>query len=278
MRRISLLFAAVLAAAFTAASAQAAAPSWGGVVVAKDASRKAVIVALPGGAVRTVRSTMPLTRFAVGARVSTRGARLADGTFKAAAMKITGKASRGVVRGVIVRVDRANARFLLSAGGSVFAVGRDALRTSRLTRTTQSSGTPDVGDRVEMELTIADGALKAAAVQTVGQATTLELEGIVTGNVPGRLTLAVAHRGLVDVVVPAGTPALTFAAGDQVELLVTVDGNGVFTLVSGSTDDESGEVGDDDDEDGDDDDEGDDDDDDDEDEDDGDEHDSEDDD
>ena len=83
-RRLLLSLALALVGALTALSAAQAAstPTWKGVVVAKDASRKALVVALPGGVVRTVRTTAPLRRFAVGARVRATGGRLSDGTFR----------------------------------------------------------------------------------------------------------------------------------------------------------------------------------------------------
>ena len=233
---VSLLLALMVATSLVVAAQAASTPGWKGVVVAKDASRKAVVVALPGGIVRTVRTTAPLGRFAVGARVRATGTRLSDGTFRGRTLRVTGKAARSVVRGVVVKVERRQGRLLLSAGGSVFAVGRTVRRG---VRTTQSSGSPDVGDRVEIVVSLQTGAPQATAVQTVGQATAVQLAGIVTGNVApangaaGKLTLAVVKKGLVDVAVPATiTPLPAFVPGDEVVLHVSVDQAGAFTLVS----------------------------------------------
>src|SRR5437763_1046208 len=53
-----------------------------------------------------------------------------------------------------------------------------------------------------------------------------------------QLRLAVEHRGEVFVTVPDGLQLPPLTPGDEIELVVTVDAAGVFTLVSVQADDE----------------------------------------
>jgi hypothetical protein len=83
-----------------------------------------------------------------------------------------------------------------------------------------------------MTTSIAHGALTATSVRTVGHTESVELEGIFLGlTTTGQTRLAVAHRGEVLVTVPAGATLPTLSPGDELELAVTVDSAGAFTLV-----------------------------------------------
>ncbi len=233
MRRTLLLvlLALVVGAVIGTTRAQAAitpAAGWNATVIAKDGPRHALVVSLRSGAVRTVRTRGAAANLAPGTRIHTRTTRLADGTFRASGLVATGRARNGLVRGVVVKVDRPNQRLVLSAGGSVFSVGRKALSGRR---SLQRSGSPSVGDDVQLQVQIAGGDVQATGIETLGTVEAVSLDGIVTANVPGKLTIAVVHRGLVDVTVPAGVQRPAFVPGDLIVLDVSVDANGVFTLV-----------------------------------------------
>ena len=86
MRR-ALILAAGLAALVAAPTA--AAGSFTGVTVAKDAKRKALVV-VSGRSVRTVRAGARFARLRVGQRIVIRASRNADGTYQAVSVRPAG--------------------------------------------------------------------------------------------------------------------------------------------------------------------------------------------
>jgi hypothetical protein len=120
MKRYLLLLAASIAALAVVLPATAGATTFRGAVVAKDATRKALVTASSDGTVRTVRLHAKFNRFRVGSTVVVRGAKLPDGTYSAAAVRTLGKARGTHVRATVVR--QLGARLVMSAGGSVFAL------------------------------------------------------------------------------------------------------------------------------------------------------------
>ena len=123
-------------------------------MVAKDPARKAVITASQGGVVRAVRAPAKVRTLRIGQRVAVCALPLADGTFRSQRIKVAGRAAKATIRGVLVKRDRANRRYLVSAGGSVLPIrskGRRALVAIAggekpgekvVVRTNLSSGTP----------------------------------------------------------------------------------------------------------------------------------------
>jgi hypothetical protein len=217
-----------IAAVLFVLTAGAASPraSWTGVVVAKDPARKAIVTASAQGTVRTLR-VAAVARFSVGQRLSVRAGKLRDGTFRSHVTKVSGRAARTKLRGTVVRHQPALRRYLISAGGSVLAVRISAARRTA----SVSARRPRSGDQVMMSVTLTGGTPTATSVETVGHTGTLELEGIFLGlTTDGSIRLAVAERGEVIVAVPAGTPAPTAKPGDELEIDVTVDTAGGFTL------------------------------------------------
>jgi hypothetical protein len=228
MKRIllsALALAAVLALPATASA-------FSGVAVAKDSARHTVVVASKGGVVRTVRARGHLTGVHLGSRVSYTARRLTDGTFRAGTLRTSGRVSRAVLRGVIVRNQVKLHRVLLSAGGSVFSVRAPA-------RGFMSHRGHRAGERVEVQVRIERGGLGAISIVTLGQASTLELEGIFLSVNGDQLRLAVEHRGEVFVTIPAGFQLPQLKPGDEIELIVNVDATGAFTLLSVNADDEN---------------------------------------
>lgn len=231
--------AATIAAVLFILTAGAASPraSWTGVVVAKDSARKAIVTASAQGTVRTLR-VASLARFSVGQRLSVRAGKLRDGTFRSHVATVSGRATKTKLRGTMIRHQPALRRYLVSAGGSVLAVRMSA---ARRTASVSARG-PRTGDRVLMSLTLTGGTATATSVQTLGHDSSLELEGIFLGlTADGSIRLAVAERGEVIVAVPTGTTAPTAKPGDELEIDVTVDAAGGFTLApeADEADDES---------------------------------------
>src|SRR6187431_353369 len=215
MKRLLFLLAVTAAAIAVPSTALAAR----GVALTKDQARHAVVVATKSGAVRT------------GHRVVYTARRLSDGTFRARSLHTAGRVSRATFRGVVVRNQRRLHRLLISAGGSVFGVRAPS-------RGFLSNRGPRSGDRVEVRVRLTGNGLQAGVVKTLGHTGTLELEGIFLGSTGDQLRFAVEHRGEVFVTVPAGLRLPDLRPGDEIELIVTVDAAGAFTLVSVQRDDE----------------------------------------
>jgi hypothetical protein len=84
LKKVLVLAAGVIVAAAFNGTADAA--RWNGVVVAKDAKRKAVVT-VSRGSVRTVRAPAKFRRLRVGQRVAVTARALPDGTFAAAVVR-----------------------------------------------------------------------------------------------------------------------------------------------------------------------------------------------
>jgi hypothetical protein len=235
VKRYLLLLAASIAALAVVLPATAGAATFRGAVVAKDAARKALVTASSDGTVRTVRLHAKFNRFRVGSTVVVRGAKLPDGTYSAVAVRRLGKARGTHVRGTVVR--QLGARLVMSAGGSVIA-----LRLTGKQSAAEGSGLKP-GDRVDCHVRFKGGSpeTRSGDVDKVGHDGRLVLEGIYlsTGD-DGSLEVAVVHRGRVLVSVPDGIQVPGFSAGDEIALVVTVEGDGSFTLLKAENESEPG--------------------------------------
>ncbi len=204
--------------------ATAGAATFSGVVVAKQVRRHALIVTSKTGVARTVHTHRLATR--IGARVTVRARKLADGTFSAQKVAVRGRAHRARIHGVVAK--RMRGRFLLSAGHSVLAI-----RTSQSFSTSGDSG-PAPGTVVKVTVDTDDQELDEQKVDDVGHAQKLELEGKVvsvtapTSTADGEVVLQVG-KSTISVAVPAGTTLPTMNPGDSVQLKVTLTGD-TFTL------------------------------------------------
>ncbi|MBM3677418.1 MAG: hypothetical protein FJW96_05980, partial [Actinobacteria bacterium] len=183
LKLAATLILVIAVAAIGTAAAEAAAPkAWSGVVVGKDTQRQSVVVALGSGAVRTVRTSVPLRRVPVGARIRTSASALADGTFRGTSLEVTGRARRGLVKGVVVHVDQRHRQLAVSAGGSVLTLRHGLALVAGKKRTTQSSSSLAAGDIVLIDVQLDNGVAQTASVKTLGQASAVVLEGIFTGS------------------------------------------------------------------------------------------------
>src|SRR5215218_139121 len=143
MKKLLVLAAGVILAAALSGTADAA--RWSGVIVAKDAKRKAVVT-VSRGSVRTLRAPAKFRRLRVGQRVAVIARALPDGTFAAAVVRGTGPRHPRSLRGVVVRHDRRAGRLILSAGSSVFP--------ARMTGRSPASASPDSGLRPGDKVTV----------------------------------------------------------------------------------------------------------------------------
>jgi hypothetical protein len=212
-RTIRGLIAAV--ALLAALPAVAGAGTVTGVVVARDAELGTVVVAGRGAA--TLRVARPAS-FKPGLKLRATAARLADGSYRASAIKRRGHAAGAKLRFTLIR--RAGREYLVTAGGSTFT-----LKAGR------GAGVSRPGAIVAARLRVAKAKVAVAKAKAAGQVATLELSGRFAGLDGGVLRLAVGASAPVAVAVPAGIePALQ--VGDAIELLVAVGADGSFTLLA----------------------------------------------
>jgi hypothetical protein len=211
MRRLVLAAAIASAVLVPAAGAsQQAANSFQGTVVGKDNAHRGLIVALRGGAVRTVAAPRAFARTAIGRRVAIRFSSRQGRLPIAVSVTPRGTASHAVVRGTIVRVGKRQA--VLSAGGSALTVGLKAAKRKRALASAQSG--PQVGDTVNADVEIDDdGSLAANAITVVATPTAptagsdgeLEVRGKVKGPLsPTSITVVTGMGVEVTCAIPAG--------------------------------------------------------------------------
>jgi hypothetical protein len=224
MRRALLLATAVGA---LVAVPNAAAGSFTGIAVAKDSKRKAAVV-VTGRSARTVRLAGRFAHVRLGQRVVVTASRRADGTYDARRVRAVGRATRAKVAAVVVR--SAQRRVILSAGGSVFAVGRRG--GGRALAAAGGSGLAP-GDRVVAKLGLSGLRVWSTGIQETGRSKLVELEGIFLAKKGDGFDVAVVERGAVHVEVPEGAVLPDFEAGDQVNMVVLIGKDGSFTFIRG---------------------------------------------
>lgn len=236
-RRLGGIVAIAATVVLFAVPASAGAADWRGTVVDVDRSRDTIATTTRSGEVRTARlPSRAVGRARVGQRVSIYGGReLADGTYRAKRTRARGRSASARLRGTIVGQDRRTGRTFVSAGQSVVAIRPGSGRRARA-----AAARPQPGDRVLTRVRFRSGssALRATRVQTVGEATAVELEGIALGVRDGVLRIAVARRGEVAISVPEGLLSEAPAAGDQIKVVVSVASDGSFTLVALDSEDD----------------------------------------
>jgi len=224
MKRVLVLAVALVGLALpTAANAGA----FQGVVIAKNAKRKAIVTAAENGTVRTVRAPQAIRKIGIGALVAFRARQLPDGTFAATGTKQIRRLRHARVRATVVK--RAGQKLYLSAGKSVFAFSLRRGAAAKLR----------AGDRVHASASFGKARLFCDDVKPIGHDDELELEGIYLSTEKGVLSLAVHGRGLVKVTVPDDFDLPELAPGDEVSLHATVEPDGSFTLVSLDNEDAS---------------------------------------
>ena len=229
MRRFIAIAACAAVAATLTGTANAA--SFKGVVVAKDAKRKALVTATPR-AVRTVRAPARFARVKVGQRIAVNARIRPDGTFNARSLRVIGRSGSARFRAVVVRGQRS--RLIVTAGSSVFTLRL----TGRTLASVGNEGKLGPGDKVKVDADVDNGKLEVGSgdVDEIGHANVLELEGIFLGATKDGFDIAVVHRGLVHIAVPDGKFVPPFKPGDQIEVIVRVGDDDSFTFLKGRQD------------------------------------------
>lgn len=210
-----------------------------GTVVAKDRAHRGLVVALPGGAVKTIVAPRAFGRTDVGRNVVIRYTALAGRLPVARAISLEGRTRHAVVRGTIVRVVRRNA--VINAGGTALRVHLTAPKAKRLLAAVPS--TPSSGDTVEVEVEIAgDGSLGGSAA-VVGASSGTQVGSSGEMEVRGKVTLLsplTVETGTPPVQLGCAVPAdatLGVSVGDMIELRCDLIG-GVWTVRAAHDEDE----------------------------------------
>src|SRR5438477_3522316 len=227
MKRFLVLAVALVGLVLPAA---ANAGAFQGVVISKNAKRKAVVTASANGVVRTVRAPKTFRQLGMGMLVTVAARKLPDGTFVATRTNRIGRVKHARVTATVVK--RAGRKLFLSAGKSVFAFGLRGAAAAKL----------HAGDRVRASASFGKAQLFCDDVTSVGHDDEIELEGIYLSTEEGVLSLAVHGRGLVRVSIPDDFDLPELSPGDEVSLRAAVEPDGTFTI-AGIDDEDASEDG-----------------------------------
>jgi len=217
-------FAALIAAILVPAAVAApkAMQTLHGTVVAKDSAHYGLVIALPGGAVQTFVAPSVFGRTDVGRTLVVRFAPVAGKLPVAVSVRLTGHASRAVVRGTVVRI--VNRHAIINAGSSALRVTLRAPKGKRVLASANSG--PQAGDTVTANVDIADdGTLDATSVVVAAAPTApqpgsdgeMEVRGTVKSNVPPTIIVTTGSGVDVPCAIPDGV-TLNVKAGDLIEL------------------------------------------------------------
>jgi hypothetical protein len=236
MRR-TLVFALAIAAALALAG-PAGAKTLRGTVVHRNAHAHKLVIATRSGRMVAIH-TRRVIRAGRVVRVSGRS------------IRVVGRSRHARLRGTVTYVNRHRRLFTLSARGASVLVHRRSARMARMA----SDDMPSSGSQVAVSADIDDdGDVEAKDVKDEGEDTDgIELEGKVLAVDTGARTLNVSaddedeSGDAVVVHVPDSFDLNQFKVGDEVELVVTKESDGTFTLQK-ADDDEGDDNGDKDDE------------------------------
>jgi hypothetical protein len=235
VKRLSLLVAAgALLAPGTALAATRT-----GVVVKVDRPAKLVGVAQAGGRVSLLHAKAGKT-LRPGARIAFRAQALRNGTFLAAKLRVTGKARRIGVRGVVLAANRKAGVLVLSAHGAVLKV---RLRQTRAL--SSRGGMPRVGSLAAVALKFdgRGGSSASSADEVSPTASAGEIEGRITALGPG--TITISDDGVsVPLTVPPTIDLSAFALGDEVLAFFSEQAGGSLALTAISGDETAAEADD----------------------------------
>ncbi len=237
-RRPHIVVALSTALATTALAASASAASFSGVVVHKDARAHSFVVALRGGALRAIHARRSP---ALGRDVTVQARLLRNGTWALQHVRIGRAVGRVHLRGTVTFVNSRRGILVVSARGVSLLVREHRAMTGRLHAATDSQFAD--GEVVTVDGTLEGNSVDASGVQQSGQNTNgIDLEAIVQGIDPTARTLTVSaddseqSGATLTVDVPAAFDITLFSTGESVELIVSPNGDGTYTLEQASND------------------------------------------
>ncbi|HEY3189010.1 MAG TPA: hypothetical protein VGJ70_16115 [Solirubrobacteraceae bacterium] len=236
--RKTVFVAAALAALVLAGPASAT--TFRGTVVHRNHSVRSFVVATKSGRMIAVHSRRAVR---VGRVVRVNARRLHNGTYAARSIRVLGARRHARLRGTVTYVNRHRRLFTLSSRGASVLLHARRARAARAA----ADDMPSSGSQVVADTEIDDqGDLEAKDVKDEGDDDDgIELEGKLLAVNRDSRTLSVAadddeeSGDAVDVKVPGSIDITQFKVGDEVELVVTKESDGSFTLQKADTDDEN---------------------------------------
>lgn len=237
-RTMRLLAVPLSALSLLVASAAASGATLRGVVVHHNARAHSFVIAGRGGALSAIHARHAP---ALGRRATVVVRRLRNGTWSAQRVTTGGAMRRVRIRGAVTSVDRRHGLFVVSARGVSLLVRAHRSR-AHLARSSSDS-LPNVGEIVTVDGTIAGNGVDESGLQSDGQSSTaLDLEGTVMAIDTTARTLTISaddsdtSNGSLTVDVPASFDMSLFAVGQEVELIVSLNPDGTYTLEQSSDD------------------------------------------
>jgi hypothetical protein len=235
--RSSILVALSTVLAALALAAGASAATFSGVVVHKNDRAHSFVVALRGGTLRAIHARHSPE---LGRHVTVRARLLRNGTWALQEVRVGRGAARVHIRGVVTYVNSRRGVFTVSARGVSLLV-RQHRMTTRLHAAADSQLVD--GALVTVDGTLAGDSIDATGVEQIGQDTHgLDLEGTVQAIDMAARTLTVSaddseeSGATLTVAVPPAFDISMFSIGEPVELIVSPNADGTYTLVQASDD------------------------------------------
>jgi hypothetical protein len=234
--RMTVVLGGVVCGLVFASAASAATLS--GTVVHKNAHAKSFVLAGRGGAMTAVHARRSP---ALGRKVTVSARRLRNGTWLATHIKI-GQATKSVrVRGTVTYVNARRHSFVVSVRGASLLVQRHAVKVHSVRATSDSR--MKVGDIVTVDGTLEGESVDANQVEHHGHdANGVGLEGVVQAVDTTARTLTISaddsrqSGATLTVQVPAAFDLTLFQKGQAVELIVSPNADGSYTLEQSSND------------------------------------------
>jgi hypothetical protein len=219
MKRLLVLVVVLAVSAVWPALSGAA--TFKGVVVAKE--HGTLLVARSNGVVASVSG-----RASVGARVAVSGR----------SVRVVGRASRALVRGIVVK--RTATTMFLSAGRHLLAV-QTGRHTASVSDSPPTGSTPLPGSVVSTQVTINGDQLDEDSTDDLGQTGATTVQATVSAVAAGSVTLTINGQ-LLTVPLPAGLTLPATLVGQQVSLQLSFAGG--QTQVSGDNQGDDNDQGD----------------------------------
>lgn len=214
---LKMTLAAMAAALMAPALAQGA--TIRGTVVAKQAKRDVLVVALRHGDVMSARvSARQLRRTPLGSRLVIFGKRLADGSLHVTKLRRFDVERRARLHAVVLKANER--RLVVAGGGSTFSI-----RLTQGTRALASKAAPHPGEKVTSEVEFSHGEAVGQTVQADGEAPLIDFSGVVSAI--DATSFTVSSDGTSTVVqIPAGVvlPPLV-QVGSEVEVVASISGS-----------------------------------------------------
>jgi hypothetical protein len=241
--RISRIRTAAAATALAAlgVATPAGAQTLTGTVVHHNRHAHSFVVAVKGGELRAVHAhRLP----AIGRRVRVDASGLRNGTLSAHHVTASGRRGHTVLHGTVSFADRRHGRLVLSSNG-----------VSLLMRMAHGHGgdhtLPVAGTAVDVKAVLPSGGMPIAqSVTPVGNASTIVVEGKLLAVDQSARTLTISaddddeSGAQLTIAVPDAIDLTKLTTGREIELLVTLNGDGTYVLAGLAGDDNGTEADD----------------------------------